>query len=176
MAVLLAKRVITKQMDVIMGLGRQTLTKFPTEELLWKPSNTSWSVSRTTQGWVADWAEPEPEGLGPPSLAWQLWHANWWLSMVLDHSFGSRSLTRETFDWEGPDRGFAAIDELYARLVAALEAMDDQEWHASERTRWPYLDGRPFGMVVGWASMELTKNIAEMARARSYFAAAQSSL
>lgn len=30
-----------------------------------------------------------------------------------------------------------------------------------------------FGMVAGWVSMELTKNVAEMARARGYFRAMQ---
>lgn len=47
-------------------------------------------------------------------------------------------------------------------------AVPDEGWIASELTRWPYTDRRPFGLVAGWVSMELTKNVSEMARTRNY--------
>lgn len=167
---MLAQRIVRKQMDVMVGFGRETLAGLSVDELLWKPSAASWSVARGSGSWVADWVEPEPSGLPPPSLAWQLWHCAWWLSMLLDHTFGTGTLTRERFRWEGPDRGFAVIEDPHERLWARLDELGEQDWVSSERTRWPYQDGRPFGMVVGWASMELTKNVAEMARGRAYHA------
>ena len=39
----------------------------------------------------------------------------------------------------------------------------------SERTRWPF-QGRPFGDVVAWANVELTKNAAEIGYARFLYA------
>jgi hypothetical protein len=33
--------------------------------------------------------------LDPASLAWLTWHLGFWWSMVLNHSYGDGSLTRE---------------------------------------------------------------------------------
>ncbi|WP_317987833.1 hypothetical protein [Hyalangium gracile] len=38
-----------------------------------------------------------------------------------------------------------------------------------QRTRWPFQD-RPFGDVVAWANMELTKNASELGYARFLYA------
>ncbi|HYW10329.1 MAG TPA: hypothetical protein VE871_00165 [Longimicrobium sp.] len=47
--------------------------------------------------------------------------------------------------------------------------MTDEELESSARTRWPMQD-RPFGDVVAWATMELTKNAAEIGYARFLYA------
>lgn len=164
---MLAKDVVAKQMAVIVDLGRDALADLSMEEIAWQPTPNSWTVHDTGDRWIPDWVEPEPDDLDPPSLGWQLWHAAWWLSMVLDRSFGPGTLTREMFEWEGPERGFAVVDDLQAAVVDAMLAVPDEGWIASELTRWPYTDGRPFGLVAGWVSMELTKNVSEMVRSRS---------
>lgn len=166
---MLAKDVVAKQVAVIVELGRQALAGLSVEEISWQPTPDSWTIRCTGGRWIADWTEPEPDDLDPPSLGWQLWHTAWWLSMVLDHSFGPGTLSREAFGWEGPARGFAVVDELQARVLDGMLAVPDEGWISSELTRWPYTDGRPFGLVAGWVSMELTKNISEMARSRNYY-------
>lgn len=60
----------------MLGLGREALRDLRSKELFWCPAPTSWSVSHTDTGWVADWIEPEPAELPPPTLAWQLWHCD----------------------------------------------------------------------------------------------------
>ena len=60
--------------------------------------------------------------------------------MVLDHSFGAGKLTREAVTWPGT-----------ADCVRA------------------WLD-RPFGDVVAWVNVELTKNAAEIGYARFLYA------
>ena len=107
--------VLRTQTDVILSMGREALRDLTSEELFWRPAPTSWSLHQSDTGWVADWVEPEPAELPPPTPAWQLWHCCLWLSMVIDHSFGSRRLTRDAFDWAGPDAGLEPIFELHDR-------------------------------------------------------------
>ncbi len=93
----------------------------------------------------------------------------WW-SMALDHAFGEGSLSREDITWPGDADGVR--DTLYAlqeRWGAALEPLTDDDLRASERTRWPFRD-RPFGDVVAWVNVELTKNAAEIGYARFLYA------
>jgi len=160
--------VVREQTDVIMRFGRGALSDLTTEELFWRPAPASWTVQREATGWVADWMEPEPEQLPPPTLAWQLWHCCWWLSMVIDHSFGDGRLHRANFDWAGPDVGFDAIVQLHDCWREHCDGLDAASWDDGDLVRWPYTDGRSFTLLAGWVSMELTKNLAEMAQARNY--------
>ncbi len=43
-----------------------------------------------------------------------------------------------------------------------VTALSEEELGSGTLTRFPNTDGRPFVHVVGWASMEFTKNLAEM--------------
>jgi hypothetical protein len=38
---------------------------------------------------------------------------------------------------------------------------DDSDLRSTQRTRWPFSD-RPFGDVVAWVNVELTKSAAEI--------------
>lgn len=50
-----------------------------------------------------------------------------------------------------------------------LEQLTDDDLHSTQRTRWPLQD-RPFGDVIAWANVELTKNAAELGYARFLYA------
>ena len=43
-----------------------------------------------------------------------------------------------------------------------MTALDEADLQSATLTRFPYRDGRPFAHILGWASMELTKNLSEM--------------
>ena len=43
-----------------------------------------------------------------------------------------------------------------------VTALDEADLQSATLTRFPYRDGRPFAHILGWASMELTKNLSEM--------------
>jgi hypothetical protein len=47
--------------------------------------------------------------------------------------------------------------------------MTDDDLQSTRRTRWPF-QSRPFGDVVAWVNVELTKNAAEIGYARFLFA------
>ena len=89
--------------------------------------------------------------------------------MVLDHSFGSATLTHERVAWPGTaDAVRAEVGRLEVRWRSALD-LGPADLRSSERTRWPFRD-RPFGDVVAWVNVELTKNAAEIGYARFLYA------
>jgi len=146
------------------GLGR--------DECLWRPAASGLHVVETADGgWRGEWPAHEGYDLGPPSIAWLLWHTGFWWSMVLDHSFGDAALDRGAFTFPGrADAARATLESLHAEWVARLERLDDDALRATDRTKWPYAD-RPFGDVVAWVNVELTKAAAEIGYARFLYAA-----
>ena len=108
--------------------------------------------------------------VGPPSIAWLTWHLGFWWSMVLDHSFGDGALSRENVMWPGnADAVREWLGQLQRRWRAVLEQVTDDDLRSVQRTRWPFQD-RPFGDVIAWVNVELTKNAAEIGYARFLYA------
>jgi hypothetical protein len=92
--------------------------------------------------------------------------------MVLDHSFGDGALSREGVTWPGNAADVRAwLGGLQARWRVVLERVTDEEMRSAERARWPFPD-RPFGDVIAWVNVELTKNAAEIGYARFLYASA----
>jgi DinB family protein len=90
--------------------------------------------------------------------------------MVLDHSFGNATLAREHVMWPGSaDAVREWISRLQGQWRAALEQLTDDDLRSTQRTRWPFQD-RPFGDVIAWANVELTKSAAEIGYARFLYA------
>ena len=120
--------------------------------------------------WRADWPSHERYDIGPPSIAWLTWHLGFWWSMVLDHSFGDGTLAREHVTWPGSADGVRnSVALLKVEWQRVLDHVTADDLRSSARTRWPFRD-RPFGDVVAWVNVELTKNAAEIGYARFLYA------
>jgi hypothetical protein len=78
-----------------------------------------------------------------------MWQTIWWWSVLLDQLRGDGTLRREDIVWPGVEAGVARLRER-----ADLDS--------GELTGFPFDDDRPFVRVVTWATVELTKNVAEM--------------
>src|SRR5215212_942290 len=167
-----ARDYLTRQLNTAWKLRRFHLDGLSTEECLWRPAHVGLHVQQAFDGtWHADWPDHEGYDLGPSSIAWLTWHLGFWWSMVLDHSFGAGTLARADVLWPGTADGVREwISGLQDRWTTQLERMTDDELRSPHRTRWPYRD-RPFGDVVGWANLELTKSAAEIGYARFLYAA-----
>lgn len=162
---------LARQFDTAWRLAKFHIDGLTTEECLWRPADQGLHVHRLSDGsWRADWPEHERYDLGPPSIAWLTWHVRFWWSMVLDHSFGNKSLTREAVSWPG---GAHEVRECLAGLQdqwrAVLGQLTDESLRSARQTAWPFQD-RPFGDVVAWVNVELTKNAAEIGYARFLYA------
>lgn len=162
---------LIRQFETAWKLTSYHLDGVTTEECLWRPAHIGPHVHRAGDGtWHADWPDKEAYDSGPSSIAWSTWHITFWWSMLLDHSFGSGSLSRENITWPGTaDAVRARINGLEQQWRRALAQLSDDDLRSSERTRWPFTQ-RPFGDVVAWASVELTKNAAEIGYARFLYA------
>ena len=167
-----ARDYLIRQFDTAWKLASYHLDGLTTEECLWRPADAGLHVHRDDDGsWRADWPDRETYDIGPPSIAWLTWHMLIWWSIVLDHTLGAgSSVTRSRSN--GPA---ARISFAKARTPAAAVAQRAHSARATtncvraKRTRWPFQQ-RPFGDVVAWATVELTKNAAEIGYARFLYA------
>ena len=166
-----ARDYLIRQFETAWKLASYHLDSLTTEECLWRPANQGLHVHRAPDGtWRADWPDRESYDLGPPSIAWTTWHMGFWWSMALDHAFGDGTLGRKDVAWPGDaDAVRSWLGELQGCWRDVLGGLTDADLRSSERTRWPFRD-RPFGDVVAWVNVELTKNAAEIGYARFLYA------
>jgi hypothetical protein len=166
-----ARGYLTRQFETAWKLTSYHLDGLTTEECLWRPAREGLHVVRGSDGtWRADWPDREGYDLGPPSIAWLTWHLGFWWSMALNHSFGDGALSREQVMWPGTAGGVREwLGRLHTEWRGVLEQMADDDLRSAQRTRWPF-QNRPFGDVVAWANVELTKNAAEIGYARFLYA------
>jgi hypothetical protein len=162
---------LRRQFDTAWALTEYHLEGLTTEECLWRPAAHGLHVHpREGGGYRIDWPDHEGYDLGPPSIAWLTWHLGFWWSMVLDHSFGSGTLSQDQVIWPGTGEAVRAwVVALSQRWREQLDQLTDAAVRSSERTRWPLTD-RPFGDIVAWANLELMKNAAEIGYARFLYA------
>jgi hypothetical protein len=170
-----AKAVLLRQFETAWKLASFHLTGLTTSECLWRPAIVGPHVHpSTTGGWRADWPTREDYEIGPPSIAWTTWHLGFWWAMVLDHSFGAGTLVREDVTWPGSGEGVRTwIEHLQNEWRANIEPLTDLDLMSENRTHWP-MRGRPFGDVVAWVNVELTKNASEIGFVRFLYAARKS--
>ena len=163
---------LLRQFDTAWKLAQYHLDGLTTDECLWRPASAGLHVHQQADGsWRADWPTHEGYDLGPASIAWITWHMGFWWSMVLDHSFGGAALTREQVAWPGSADGVRAwLGGFAAEWRGRFDELSDNALSATTLTRWPFTD-RPFADVVAWATVELTKNAAELGYARFLHAA-----
>jgi hypothetical protein len=166
-----ARGYLIRQFEITWKLANFHLVGLGTEECLWRPAQRGLHVQQVTDGrWRADWPDHERYDLGPPSIAWLTWHIGFWWSMVIDHSFGGGTLTRENVMWPGTaGQALDWIQRLQVEWREALDQITDSDLQSPERTRWPFKD-RPFGDVIAWVNVELTKNAAEIGYVRFLYA------
>ena len=166
-----ARDYLLRQFEIAWQLTSFHLEGLTTEECLWRPAQEGLHVYQGPDGgWRGDWPDRETYDIGPPSIGWVTWHLGFWWSMALDHSFGPGLLSREEVVWPGTADGVREwIGRLQDRWRGALAEVTDDDLRSTERTRWPFRD-RPFGDVIAWANVELTKNAAEIGYARFLYA------
>ena len=166
-----ARDYMIRQFEIAWKLTNFHLHGLATEECLWRPAREGLHVHQVPDGtWRADWPDREGYDIGPPSIAWLTWHIGFWWSMVLDHSFGDGTLSRENVMWpDSAENVREWLGRLQGQWRAMLDQLTDDELRSAERTRWPFRD-RPFGDVVAWVNIELTKNAAEIGYARFLYA------
>lgn len=167
-----ARDYLIRQFDMAWKLASLHLDGLSTEECLWRPARKGLHVHHDPDGkWRADWPDHERYDGGPPSIAWLTWHIGYWWSMVLDNSLGDGTLCRENVTSPGTADGARDwLGQLHGKWRVVLEQVTDDDLTSTERTRWPF-QNRPFGDIIAWVNIELTKNAAEIGYVRFLYAA-----
>ncbi len=155
------RKVLDRQVAVMSELAEEVLDGVTLEECLWRSSDRSWTVHERDDGWFGELDE-EPPDLPTPSLGWTMWHPIWWLSVLLAHANESEAPTADTVKWPGPSESLPLIRSHWSQWTTFVDGLDDEQLSSGTLTRFPYDDDRPFVYIIGWASMELTKNLSEM--------------
>lgn len=163
--------ILLRQQKIAWRLASYHLDGLGIGECLWRPSTKGLHVVISDNGsWHGEWPDHEDYDLGPPSIAWLLWHMGFWWSMAINHSFEDATLDREAIACPNtPDAARLWLQSLQERWQKCLSAVSDEDLRSSERTRWPFRD-RPFSDVVAWVNIELTKNASEIGYARFLYA------
>lgn len=163
-------KVLLRQHDIAWNLASYHLKDLNTNESLWRPSMKGLHIKDEFGFWHGDWPEHEGYDIGPPSIAWLLWHMNFWWSMVINHSFEDSTLSPEKLTCPNSSEECVVwLLTLHQKWKEYLSATSDKDLHSPERTNWPY-QNRPFADVVAWVNIELTKNAAELGYARFLYA------
>lgn len=165
------KEQILSQLDSAWRLFCCHMEGLGEEEALWAFAPGSLRVRREPDGWQADWPDSEAYAMGPPTIAWVMWHILYWWTTALDRSFGEGGLEGEHPPWPGSVQGAReAVCSLHDRWVEALEGLDEEAFLSQEHAAWPF-SGRAFGDVALWLNAELMKNAAEIGFGRFLYAA-----
>ena len=167
----LLRNTLQKQLETVWSLAMYHMDGITDDECLWRPSKRGPHIHRNSSAnWDIDWPEHEGYDLGPPSIAWVMWHITFWWSMVIDYSFGSAELTRESIYWPGTaESSRRLIEELYDKWSTHLAACPDSMIRSHELSRWPISD-RPLVDIAAWVNIELMKNVSEIGYIRFLYA------
>jgi hypothetical protein len=155
------RAVLDRQVLVLLELSDEVLRDVSLTECLHKLHPESWTVHEINGHWFGE-LEEEPSNVPVPTLGWTMWHPVWWLETLLAVSRGEDASSVSEVEWPGPVTTIARIRELWSEWTSFVGGLTDDDLRSSRLTRFPYTDGRPFAYVLGWASMEMTKNLSEM--------------
>lgn len=124
------------------------------EDLLCQPGPNVCTVHDREGRWQADWPDESRLPLPEVTVAWLLWHIEWWWSDAAARVRGEAPIRPEDHGWSG---GTAGIERAKADWDGLLTAVD-----LDRRIQWLLPDPVPVWRVAGWVPIELMKNLAEI--------------
>ncbi|HBO14303.1 MAG TPA: DinB family protein [Halieaceae bacterium] len=161
---------LLRQHEIAWSLASYHLEDLNDNECMWRPSTRGLHVAFLGNTYRGEWPDHEGYDLGPPSIAWTIWHIGFWWSMAINHSFGDSSFNQESITCPSASADARSwLQSLHEEWKAWLSTVNDQDMRSSERTKFPFRD-RPFSDVVAWVNIELTKNASEIGYARFLYA------
>lgn len=161
---------LLRQLDITWALFEYHLPGIDDDACLWEPAATCWTVRPDGEGgWVADFAEVEPDPVPALSIGWLTWHIGYWWTHTAEHCFGSGA--PGDIHWPGSAAATASwLGDLKDRWVADLRSVPDADLDSSTRTAGlPWGEGQTLADVAGWVNVELTKNVAEIGLVRNLY-------
>jgi DinB superfamily len=132
------------------------------DEALWSPGGTSYTV-HLDQGGAADWPDEASDPPMTTTIAWILWHIEWWWSDALARVRGEEPIAHEDCLWSGGTDRIATLKEEWDRVLETQDLDRPIDWVASQP--------QTLGSIAAWLNFELAKNLAEINQLRMLRAA-----
>jgi hypothetical protein len=126
------------QMDEVYGRLWRRLEGLGDDEYLWEPVPGCWSVHPDgAGGWVADYAEPDPDPAPFTTIGWRLVHLADCKVMYHEWGFGPRRLTwPELAAPATAAEALARLEEGQRLLRADLAGLEDEQLDELRQTNW----------------------------------------
>lgn len=148
---------LRQQLELVWTFAEHVVIGHVDDELaLWAPSAHVATVHRTDEGWRADWPDDENPPIPNPTVAWVLWHIEWWWTSTIGCVEGRAPLPPEDHRWSG---GTAHLVELKRTWDRILDSHD-----LDQQVAWLTPEPQPLGFIAAWVNFELTKNISEISQ------------
>ena len=72
------KQKILEQLNIAWQLFEYHCNELEDTEAMWCGAPNGLQIRKTENTWTADWPETEAYTIGPPSIAWTMWHILYW--------------------------------------------------------------------------------------------------
>lgn len=150
-----ATRTLMKQLELIsLFTDQHVFPRIDDAAAYWEPSPDCITVRQVDGRLVADWPDESAEVLPETTVAWLLWHIEWWWSNTLVVCHGGSPVAPADHDWSGSVNRIQALRDEWAGL---LETTDPETVVVGLMP-----DPTPLWEVAGWVNFELTKNVSEI--------------
>lgn len=165
------KKEILFQLDIVWQLFLYHCNDLGEQEALWCKLPDGLCIRKTENKWIADWPETEIYTIGPPSIAWTLWHILYWWNTTLCACDGAAIPSKEAILWPGSVQdAIQQVHDCHNRWVAFVSSLEESEFQSTNRCRWPF-EGQSFASLALWLNAELMKNAVEIGTGRFLYAA-----
>lgn len=149
------RALLTQQLDIAWQFAEgYVIDRITDAVMFWEPSDNVCTVRRTTEGWMADWPDEEHPPLPDTTVAWLLWHIEWWWANAANVAHGRPRTEPGGHAWSGDTGGIAAAKSMWDDILLTADL---------DRPVTGFMDEPvPLWFVAGWVNFELTKNLAEI--------------
>lgn len=150
-------RTLLKQLDLVWLFADQhVLPRIDDAALYWEPSSNCVSVRRIDGRFVADQPDENTDVLPETTVAWLLWHIEWWWSDTISVCRGEAAVGPDAYEWSG------SVDRIRALRTEWVEILEKTDVEKTIVGLMP--EETPLRDVAGWVNFELTKNVSEISQ------------
>ncbi|WP_068156466.1 DinB family protein [Rhodococcus phenolicus] len=151
----LAERTLRTQLDLIMLFADEHVLPRIDEAVVHRaPSANCVDVRRVDGVLVADWPDESASPLPETTIAWLLWHIEWWWSNTIEVCRDGNAVGPDSHEWSGSVDRIRTLADRWRDVLATT--------NLAKPIAGLMPDDTPLWEVAGWVNFELTKNVAEI--------------
>lgn len=151
----LAARTLRTQLDLILLFADEhVLPRIDGAVVHRAPSANCVDVRRVDGVLVADMPDESASPLPETTIAWLLWHIEWWWSNTLAVCRDGSAVGPDAYEWSGSVERIGTLADEWRDILASTDL--------AKPIVGLMPDDTPLWEVAGWVNFELAKNVAEI--------------